>query len=101
MTDADSARAWVLQTDRHEDFDQAVGAIATDTNLVSHDPARALRWAATIFDDRLREQSIGAILSNWYPVDPVAATRYIEASDMAPKQREELLARLRGSRGTG
>ena len=101
-TDAEAARAWVVQTDRHEDFDQAVGAIATDPNLVSRDPVRALRWAATIFDDQLRTQDISTILFNWYPSDPNGVARYLEsAPDFSAAQKADLLARLRASHASG
>ena len=99
MADADAARAWVVKTDRHEDFDQAVGAIASDANLVNRDPLRALRWAATIFDDDLRVQKVSTILFAWYPLDPAAATHFLEAAaDFTPQQRQDLLSRLRLSR---
>lgn len=95
MTDPDAARGWVIQTDRHEDFDQAVGSIATDYNLVNREPGRALQWAATIFDDTLRARSVDAIFFNWYPRDPKGATAYLEtAREFTPQQRAELLSRL-------
>lgn len=100
MTDPVAARAWVIKTDVHEDFDQAVGSIATDVNLVNREPGRALKWAETIFDETLRMQSVGAILFNWYPRDPAAATAYIESSpDLTPAQRQQLLQQLKGSGG--
>ncbi|HYP16394.1 MAG TPA: hypothetical protein VEQ65_04210 [Opitutus sp.] len=102
MTDPEAARAWVIQTERHEDFDQAVGTIATDVNLVNREPGRALKWASTIFDDTLRAQSVGAILFNWYPRDPAGAAAYVESSsDFTPEQRTEMLARLRSMDGAG
>lgn len=95
MTDPEAARAWVMNTHWHEDFDQAVGSIATDPNLVNRDPARALKWAGAIFDDALRSRSVGAILHNWYPADPAAATAYVQASpEFTPEQRADLLGRL-------
>jgi hypothetical protein len=99
MTDAAAARAWVVDTKRHDDFDQAVSSIATDPNLYNRQPGRALNWAATIFDDQLREQSMSAILHNWYPVDPAGATAFIQSSpDLTPDQRADLLRRLSGKK---
>ena len=95
MTDAAAARAWVVDTKRHDDFDHAVMSIATDPNLYNRQPGRALNWAATIFDDQLRDESINSILNNWYPVDPAGAKAFIESSrDFTPEQRADLLRRL-------
>ncbi|HEX2853535.1 MAG TPA: hypothetical protein VHO24_09870 [Opitutaceae bacterium] len=95
MTDPEAARAWVIATERHDDFDQAITAIATDANLVSREPSRALKWASTIFDDSLRAESISTILHNWYPANPAAATTYIQScADLTPEQRTDLLQRL-------
>lgn len=95
MTDAAGARAWVVDTKRHDDFDQAVMSIATDPNLYNRQPGRALNWAATIFDDQLRDESINSILRNWYPADPAGATAFIQSSrDFTPEQRADLLRRL-------
>ncbi len=99
IQDADAARAWVVQNDRHEDFDQAVGAIATDSNLVNRDPMRALRWAATIFDDGLRTKSVSEILFSWYPSDPGGVADYLGHTDLlTADQKQDLLSRLRNSR---
>lgn len=98
MTDPEAARNWVVQSDRHQDFDQAVASISTDVNLVNREPGRALKWASTIFDDGLRTQSVNAILFNWYPRDPAGATSYIESSsDLTPEQRRHLLQELKGN----
>jgi hypothetical protein len=95
MTDPEAARAWVLNTPWHEDFDLAVGSIATDPNLMNRDPGRALKWSTGIFDDNLRARSAGVILFNWYAINPTAATAYVEhSSDFTPEQRAEMLARL-------
>lgn len=96
--DPTAARAWVLKTDRHEDFDQAVNAIATQNNFMSREPARAMHWAEGIFDDALRAKSVSTILYNWFPSDPAAATAYLQASpEFTPEKRAELLKNLRPS----
>lgn len=96
-SDPEGARAWVMNTERHEDFDQAVGSIATDTNLVNRDPNRALKWASTIFDDTLRTNTVNTILFNWYPANPAAATAYLQASpEFTPEQRAHILSHLQG-----
>lgn len=94
-SDPDAARNWVLKTDRHEDFDQAVQSIATQNNMMSREPARAMRWASGIFDDTLRVKSESTILFNWYPGDPAAATAYLQSSpDFTPEQRADLLKKM-------
>lgn len=95
MTDSEAARAWVITNERHDDFDQAITSIATDSNLVNRAPTRALQWASTIFDDRLRSESIGVILHNWYTNNPTAATAYLQSSPhFTSEQRADLLQRL-------
>jgi hypothetical protein len=95
MTDAEAARAWVITNERHDDFDQAITSIATDSNLVNRAPSRALQWASTIFDDRLRTESLGVILQNWNINNPTAAAAYLQSSpNFTPEQRTELLQRL-------
>jgi hypothetical protein len=98
--DPAAAREWVLKTDRQTDFDQAVQAIATQNNFMNREPARAIKWAATIFDDTLRAQSVSRILYSWYPNDPAAATAYLQSSqDLSTDQRAELLRQLQSTKG--
>lgn len=98
VEDPNAARDWVLKSERHEDFDQAVESIATQNNMMSREPARALRWASGIFDDTLRAKTVSTILFNWYPGDAEAATAYLQnSSDFNPQEREELLNKLRPS----
>jgi hypothetical protein len=98
VVDPVAARNWVLNTDRHEDFDQAVQAVATETNLMSRDPSRALLWADGIFDNTLRQQTQSTILFNWYASDPGAATDYIKSStDFNSDQRNDILKKLKPS----
>lgn len=98
-TDPESARAWVVKTNQHEDFDQAVQSIATDVNLIGREPDRALRWAATIFDDTLRAQSVSTILFNWYPRDPGAVVAYVKAApNLTAEQKADLLSRLQAQK---
>jgi hypothetical protein len=97
-SDPAAARAWMLQTDRQDDFDQAVSSIATQNNFMSREPAQAMHWAEGIFDDGVRAQSESAILFNWFPTDPAAATAYLQSSpDFTPEQRAEMLRKLRPS----
>jgi hypothetical protein len=94
--DPAAARAWMLQTDRQDDFDQAVSSIATQNNFMSREPAQAMHWAEGIFDDSVRIQSESAILFSWFPTDPGAATAYLQSSpDFTPEQRAEILRKLR------
>jgi hypothetical protein len=93
--DPDQARSWVVNANVHEDFDQAVVSIATDTNLMNRQPSRALQWAATIFDDRLRIQSLGTILTTLAIQDRSAAQNYVQASsDLSADQKSQLLRQL-------
>jgi hypothetical protein len=95
QTDPDQARQWVLDTNHHEDYDQAVAAIATQNNFMYREPDRALRWAGTIFDDTVRMQSTSAILFSLYARDPAAAVAYIHsASNLSDEQRTQLLTQF-------
>lgn len=95
MTDPDQARNWVINSDLHEDFDQALVSIATDFNLVNKEPERALRWASTIIDDDLRFQSLSSVITSLYAHDPNAALNYTRTSpDLSPEQRLQLQQQL-------
>ncbi len=95
QTNPDQARQWVLDNNTHEDYDQAVAAIATQNNLMFRDPDRALQWAATIFDDTIRYQSIGAILAGVYSRDPAGTVAYIRnANNLTDDQRTQLLSQF-------
>lgn len=97
ITDPDQARSWVVNTGAHEDFDQAVVSISTETNLMNREPARALRWAETIFDDNLRLQSMSTILSTLATHDPSSATAYIQNSpNLSADERAQLLRQIAG-----
>lgn len=94
--DAEAARAWVLKAEWSNDFDQAVESIATHHAMLDREPARAVQWAATIFNDTLRANSLRTAISAWYPMDPIAATEYLKSSpDFTPEESDAFLARLR------
>lgn len=100
MSDPDKARTWVINSDVHEDFDQALVSIATDSNLMSREPDRALRWASTIFDDELRFQSLSSVLTTLYTRDPNAALKYLRTSpDLTPEQRGQIEQQLQPPNG--
>ena len=95
LTDPEKARSWVLDTNHHEDYDQAVAAVATQNNFMFREPDRALRWAGTIFDDTIRLQSTSAILFGLYSRDPATTVAYIRsAPDFTEAQRTQLLAQF-------
>lgn len=94
-TDAEQARKWVLDTGQHEDYDQAVAAVATQNNFMFREPERALLWAGTIFDDTVRMQSTRAILFGLYERDPASTVAYIRNSpNFTEAQRVQLLAQF-------
>ncbi len=94
-TDPDQARRWVLETNHHEDYDQAVAAVATQNNFMFREPDRALRWAGTIFDDTIRVQSTATILAGLYERDPATTVAYIRsAPDLTEEQRRHLLGQF-------
>lgn len=100
MADPDKARTWVINSDVHEDFDQALVSIATDSNLMNREPDRALRWASTIFDDELRFQSLSSVLTTLYTKDPNAALNYVRTSpDLTPEQRVQIEQQLQPPNG--
>ena len=94
-TDADQARKWVMDTNQHEDYDQAVAAVATQNNFMFREPDRALQWAGTIFDDTIRMQSTSAILFGLYSRDPTTTVAYIRgAPNLTAAQRAQLLTQF-------
>ena len=93
--DPDKARQWVMDNNHHEDYDQAVAAIATQSNFMFREPDRALRWASTIFDDGIRIQSTGVVLAGLYSRDPAATVAYIRgATNLTDEQRNQLLTQF-------
>ena len=95
QTDPDQARQWVLANNTHEDYDQAVAAIATESNFMFREPDRALQWAGSIFDDTIRFQSTAAILSGLYSRDPATTVAYINsATNLTEDQRTKLLTQF-------
>ena len=95
QTDPGQARQWVMDNNTHEDYDQAVAAIATQSNFMFREPDRALQWASTIFDDTIRLQSTGAILAGLYSRDPATTVTYIRnANNLTVEQRAQLLAQF-------
>ncbi len=95
QTDADQARQWVIDNNKHEDYDQAVAAVATQNNFMFREPDRALRWAGTIFDDTIRVQSTATILAGLYSRDPTTTVAYIRsAPNLTEVQRTQLLAQF-------
>lgn len=94
-TDADQARKWVMDTNQHEDYDQAVAAVATQNNFMFREPDRALRWAGTIFDDTIRMQSTSAILFGLYSRDSATTVAYIRSTpNLTEVQRAQLLVQF-------
>ncbi len=95
LDDPATASKWVLQFDAHQDFDQAVAAIATSHNLISRNINLALGWAETIQNPALRRESTTTVVSNWYAMNPTAALDYIKTSpDLSTEVREDLLAKV-------
>lgn len=92
MDDPAQASKWILQFDAHEDFDQAVMSLATAPNLMYRNVNLALSWAGTIQNEKLRNDTTTAIVTNWYPNDPAGAMNYIQTSpDLTPKARLDLM----------
>jgi len=95
QADPDKARQWVIDNNKHEDYDQAVEAIATQSNFMFREPDRALRWASTIFDDAIRIRSTGVILAGLYSRDPTTTVAYIRnANNLTEEQRAQLLSQF-------
>jgi hypothetical protein len=95
MDDPAQASKWVLQFDAHQDFDQAVAAIATSNNLITRDINLALSWAGTIQDPAIRRDSTTTVVGNWYAQNPAAALNYIKTSpDLTMETRKDLLAKI-------
>ena len=91
----DQARKWVMDTNQHEDYDQAVAAVATQNNFMFREPDRALQWAGTIFDDTIRVQSTATILAGLYERDPTTTVAYIrQANNLTEGQRTQLLTQF-------
>lgn len=95
MVDPVQAGEWVLKNNANGDFDQAVAAIATSSELMNHKVSLALDWAGTIQQPELRMRSTTAIVTTWYSADPASALKYINTSpDLSPNQRDQLLHAL-------
>lgn len=89
------AGEWVLKYNANGDFDQAVAAIATSSDLMNHNVSLALGWAGTIQKENLRDQSTIAIVSTWYSNDPSSAMSYIkDSADLSPEIRQRILSAL-------
>jgi hypothetical protein len=92
LDDPIRAGEWVLQYNAHGDFDQAVAAIATSSDVMNHNVNLALGWAGTIQEESLRRKSTIAIVSTWYSNDPVSSMNYIKNSnDLSPELRQDIL----------
>ena len=98
QSDPDAARAWVMQTNQYQDFDTAMEAIATQSNFMYREPAKAMVWATGIFNDAERVKTMSVVLHNWYSIDSKAATDYLQSSpEFTPEKRAELLRQLQPS----
>jgi hypothetical protein len=94
-TDAGQARQWVMDTNQHEDYDQAVAAVATQNNFMFREPDHALQWTGTIFDDGLRLRTTATILAGLYSRDPSMTVAYIRGmTDVTEEQRAQLLSQI-------
>jgi hypothetical protein len=92
------AGEWLLKYNAHGDFDQAVAAIATSSDVMNHNANLAIGWAGTIQQEDLRRKSTIAIVSIWYSNDPASALGYIKNStDLSPETRQEILKSLPSS----
>lgn len=92
MADPQAARNWVIDSEHHKDFDEAVASIATDVKLMNLDTDHALLWAGAIWDGSLRLRSVGIVLANLEPRNPSAVLAYIQSSpDLTPDERTRLL----------
>ncbi len=92
MDDPLRAGEWVLQYNAHGDFDQALAALATSSNVMNRNVSLALGWAGTIQEESLRRKSTIAIVSTWYANDPVSSMHYIKNStELSPEMRQDIL----------
>jgi len=91
LDDPLQASQWVIQYDAHQDFDQAAAAIATSADVMNRNVGLALKWADTIQQDGLRNQTTIAVLSTWYANDPASAISYIKTSpDLGATDRQAI-----------
>ena len=70
--------------------DQAVNAYSSA--LSNRDPATALTWAATISDEKIRDNSVQRIVAGWLRRSPNEATAWIQNSTLSDAEKTRLLA---------
>jgi hypothetical protein len=93
----DAARAWL---------DEAVGKPALEPAVAFHaltmlreGPEAALTWANKVSDERLRRDTLVRIGIVWMRRDAEAAQAWLEASELGPAEREQIVRRAAQRRG--
>lgn len=69
--------------------DQAVSAYSS--TLSARDPTTALSWAASILDEKIRENSVQRIVTGWLRRSPNEATAWIQNSTLPDAEKARLL----------
>ena len=86
--DPEAAAAWINDREASPDYDEGVAAVAS-VNFVK--PDRALNWAETISNPRLRSETVAEVLHGWVLEDLPAAKRYFAAtSNLLPEDRKRI-----------
>jgi hypothetical protein len=94
-SDPIAAATWINQNNPGPQSDTGVAEIALSQQL-ARKPELAVTWAESIFNPQLRLETLASVIEKWKATDLSGAENYVENSPaLAPKDRSELLAKLK------
>jgi hypothetical protein len=71
------AATWINQYPPDPDLDMVVRSLSTSPQLIDSNPALAIDWADSIFDEAIKGQTLNIIMNQWTANDPAAANQYL------------------------
>lgn len=77
--------------------DSAVSGFAR--SLAGEDPQSAIAWAGTITDETSRVKTLTRAGQSWFRTDPVAASNWLQTSNLPQAAREAIVNQQRDGRG--
>jgi len=91
----EEAGAWLNQHPNDPSMDSVVRSMAGSPKLVQDHPDLAVAWANTIFDDDIRLQTMGLIVTQWMESNPLAANEFLKTTkDLTPEMVEQIRKNL-------
>lgn len=94
--DPNAAAAWLGEIEPGPGIDQALAAFSR--HIIHRDSESAFAWAERISNVAMREQTVGAVFSQWAIRQPQEALAYLEASDLPEGQVAKLRAMVTDGR---